>query len=263
MYHGVLRCMAKGMHFLFYKCYIFSRANFGCNSTLLLLYSMDILIGFPAIRKLWGIKKKQKGVLELVQTLAETDLTWWNVNHGRSGYEILSHDKVDEAEREEEYQFPSERPEKIKTTSPKETPLIAAARHGIVEIIESILDVYPQAIEHINDKDESIFHVAARCHRKEILDLLPPYALMPRLGRRINLNGDSILHQAAYLGETHHRDRPGDALRMQSDIQWFKVLYSLTCGFKISMYTAYHSFFPLRCGTFYFEVAFLPIYIAF
>ncbi|KAG6778460.1 hypothetical protein POTOM_014795 [Populus tomentosa] len=195
MYHGVLRCMAKG---------------------------------FPAIKKLWGIKKKQKGVLELVQTLAETDLTWWNVNHGRSGYEILSHDKVDEAEREEEYQFPSEPPEKIKTTSPKETPLIAATRHGIVEIIEVILDVYPQAIEHINEEDESIFHVAARCHRKEILDLLLSYALMPRLGRRIKLNGDSILHQAAYLGETHHRDRPGDALRMQSDIQWFKVLYSLT-----------------------------------
>lgn len=201
MYHGVLRCMAKG---------------------------------FPAIRKLWGIKKKQKGVLELVQTLAETDLTWWNVNHGRSGYEILSHDKVDEAEREEEYQFPSERPEKIKTTSPKETPLIAAARHGIVEIIESILDVYPQAIEHINDKDESIFHVAARCHRKEILDLLPPYALMPRLGRRINLNGDSILHQAAYLGETHHRDRPGDALRMQSDIQWFKRVKKIVPAYFVN-----------------------------
>ncbi|KAL9392856.1 hypothetical protein Peur_016776 [Populus x canadensis] len=193
MYHGVLRCMA---------------------------------MGFPAIRKLWGIKKKQKGVLELVQILAKTDLTWWNANLGRSGpsgHEIVSHDKVDEAEREEEYQFPSDLPKQIKTTSPKETPLIAAARHGIVEIIEAILDVYPQAIEHINEKDESIFHAAARCHRKEILDLLPSsYALMPRLGRRITCNGDSILHQAAYLGETHHRDRPGDALRMQSDIQWFK-----------------------------------------
>lgn len=205
MYHGVLRCMAKG---------------------------------FPAIRKLWGIKKKQKGVLELVQILAETDLTWWNVNHGRSGpsgYEILSHDKVDEAEREEEYQFPSDLPEQIKTTSPKETPLIAAARHGIVEIIEAILDVYPQAIEHINEKDESIFHAAARCRRKEILDLLPSsYALMPRLGRRITCNGDSILHQAAYLGDTHHRDRPGDALRMQSDIQWFKRVKKIVPAYFVN-----------------------------
>lgn len=194
---------------------------------------MDILIGFPAVRKLWGIKKKQKGVLELVQKLVETDLTWLNVNHGRSGYEILSHDKVDEAEREEGPPSPSDLPEQIKTNSPKETPLIAAARHGILEIIEAILDVYPQAIEHINEKDESIFHAAARCHRKEIFDL--PYASMPRLGRRITCDGDSILHQAAYLGETHHRDRPGDALRMQSDIQWFKVPSSLTCCFKISM----------------------------
>ncbi|XP_011047004.1 PREDICTED: uncharacterized protein LOC105141473 [Populus euphratica] len=202
IYHGVLRCMAKG---------------------------------FPGIRKLWGIKKKQKGVLELVQILAETDLTWWNVDHGRSGYKILSHGKVDEAETEEEYQFPSDPPEQIETTSPKETPLIAAARHGIVEIIKAILDVYPQAIEHINEKDESIFHAAARCHGKEILDLLPSsYALMPRLGRRITRNGDSILHQAAYLGGTHHRDRPGDALRMQSDIQWFKRVKKIVPAYFVN-----------------------------
>ncbi|CAK7351549.1 unnamed protein product [Dovyalis caffra] len=193
--------------------------------------------GLPAIRKLWDINKKQKEVLELVQTLAETDSTWRSVDHGGSGFESISlfkDDKEDEAPVDDDdlFQSPFHPPEKIE---PKETPLIAAARHGIMEIIEAILDVYPQAIEHINEKDENIFHVAARYRREEVLNLLQSsYFVTPRLGRRINHDGDSILHQAAYLGEAHPRDRPGDALRMQSDIQWFKRVKKIVPAYFVN-----------------------------
>ena len=110
-------------------------------------------------------------------------------------------------------------------TSSSDTPLISAARNGITEIVEIILKRYPQAIECRNDRLENILHVAARYRRKKILDLLQHFQVpVLRLKRLININHDTILHQAAYLGEHQLRDRPGEALRMQSEIQWFKVL---------------------------------------
>lgn len=81
-------------------------------------------------------------------------------------------------------------------------------------------------IEHVNYKNENIFHVVAKHRRTEILDLLESsYVPITRLRKKINVDGDSILHSAAYLGLSFSRDRPGEALRMQSEIQWFKVLY--------------------------------------
>lgn len=90
--------------------------------------------------------------------------------------------------------------------------------------------VYPQPIEHENHKKENIFLVVAEHRRTEILDLLQsPAVVVPisRLKRKINVDGDSILHNAAYLCYFSSRDRPGEALRMQSELQWFKVLLLL------------------------------------
>ncbi|KAH7510786.1 hypothetical protein FEM48_ZijujUnG0088200 [Ziziphus jujuba var. spinosa] len=65
----------------------------------------------------------------------------------------------------------------------------------------------------------------ARHRRAEILDYLQSSSNVPksRLRKKINIeNGDSILHNAAYLSPSFSRDRPGEALRMQSDLQWFE-----------------------------------------
>lgn len=117
------------------------------------------------------------------------------------------------------------------TMSSLESPLLSAARNGIIEIVDMILKKYPEAIEVINKRDENIFHVAVRYRKQKILDLLQKWpADTTRLRRRFNCDGDSILHQAAYLRERQLRDRPGEALRMQSEMQWFEV--SPYCAFS-------------------------------
>ena len=173
-----------------------------------ILLSHVMLIGFPAVRRLWDIKIQQKRVLRLATILAQTDKSWLGTIEDE---EVAKEDGL------------HSRP-----TLSSETPLISAARNGITEIVEVILKRFPQAIEHRidrNDRLENILHIAARYRRKEILDLLQ-YLHVPtlRLKRLINVDLDTILHQAAYLGEHRLRDRPGEALRMQSEIQWFKVL---------------------------------------
>ena len=170
-----------------------------------ILLSHVMLIGFPAVRRLWDIKIQQKRVLRLATILAQTDKSWLGT--------------IEDKEEAKEDGLHS------RPTLSSETPLISAARNGITEIVEVILKRFPQAIEHRNDRLENILHIAARYRRKEILDLLQ-YLHVPtlRLKRLINVDLETILHQAAYLGEHRLRDRPGEALRMQSEIQWFKVL---------------------------------------
>ncbi|KAM7271403.1 hypothetical protein ACFE04_030617 [Oxalis oulophora] len=152
----------------------------------------------PTVGRLWKTKAEHRKCLKLAEILAKKDFTWKGEN-GRTKETGKSDHGID-------------------------TPLIAAARHGIIEVVQTILELYPQAIEHVNKNDENIFHIAARYRRKEILDMLQYNSFIPisRLRRMINVYGDSILHQAAYWRDTQLRDRPGEALRMQSEIQWFK-----------------------------------------
>ncbi|XP_024023196.1 ankyrin repeat-containing protein ITN1 [Morus notabilis] len=195
----------------------------------------------PAIGKLWDIKKKQSKVLELLNILAKQDLSWIGGNFGGAPDEkihlpVHEKDDAEEADKDDEEDAGSSRSHAASETSFRfETPLIAAARNGIMEIVEAILKVYPQAIEHVNQRNENIFHVAARYRRAEILELLQSSHIpISRLRRKINADGDSILHKAAYLGEYSLRDRPGEALRMQSEIQWFKRVQKIVPSYFIN-----------------------------
>ncbi|KAE7995335.1 hypothetical protein FH972_000144 [Carpinus fangiana] len=162
--------------------------------------------GLPPIKRLWDIKKQQNRVLRLARILHVADDTWMGTTPG--------------------WGKPEKKDERSQAAPSFEPPIISAARNGIIEIVDLILAEYPLATEVVNDREENIFHVAARCRRKEILDRLeglPPQLL--RIGRKINIDGDSILHQAAYQDKHQLRDRPGEALHMQSEIQWFKRLH--------------------------------------
>ena len=171
-----------------------------------------MLIGFPAIKRLWDRKKQQKRALILATILAVTYETWMVK-------------KLEDERREEDQSKKDQQPSRTKSSN---NPIISAARNGITEIVEVILKRNPLAIEHRNKKNENILHIAARYRRIEILDLLQHLPVsISRFKILINADGDTILHQAAYLGEHKLRDRPGEALRLQSEIQWFKVLILL------------------------------------
>ncbi|KAM5588817.1 hypothetical protein ABKV19_006998 [Rosa sericea] len=153
----------------------------------------DTKHGYPSIRSLRDAKKKHGIVVKLTKILAKDDTSWKSPNTA-------------DGQRDS-------------------TPLIAAAKNGIIEIVEAILDVFPQAIEHQNHKKENVFHVAAQNHRENVLDLLKSNKFKnPRLIEKFNADGDSILHKAAYKTDISSRERPGEALCLQSDIQWFEVL---------------------------------------
>lgn len=95
-----------------------------------------ICIGFLRVQCLRNMKKNHGRVMKLTKTLAEEDKSWQghNTTDGQSDTAAAKND----------------------------TPLIAAAKNGIVEIVEAILDVFPQAIEHENNKRENVFELLYR-----------------------------------------------------------------------------------------------------
>lgn len=49
-----------------------------------------------------------------------------------------------------------------------DTPLFLATRSGCIEIVEEILKLYPQAIEHINEEGRNILHIAIKYRQLKI-----------------------------------------------------------------------------------------------
>lgn len=109
--------------------------------------------GFPIIKELWRDKKKHTKVLELTKILAETDFSWKSGHSGGAPNEKISTLRDDEediggGEKQEDEDASDERPPPKAASSSSflyETPFIAAARNGILEIVQAILHVYPQA----------------------------------------------------------------------------------------------------------------------
>lgn len=84
----------------------------------------------------------------------------WSQESNKSSFTQREEEEGDDAF--EEYATPI-----IKTG---ETPLFLAVMSGVREIVEQILDVHPQSIEHINHKGKNILHLAIKYRQIEIFN---------------------------------------------------------------------------------------------
>ncbi|GLT50514.1 hypothetical protein SLA2020_239970 [Shorea laevis] len=103
-----------------------------------------------------------------------------------------------------------------------DTPLIIAARTGIKEIVEEIINVYPQALEHVTRSGQNILH-ATVLHRNHIFDCIKSKREVvkrrPVLG--IDNNGDTILHKAVCTKHYRRGTTWTVALKLQEELGWF------------------------------------------
>jgi ankyrin repeat protein len=105
-----------------------------------------------------------------------------------------------------------------------ETSLLLATSNGIVEIVKEILDVYPQAVEHVSRKGQNIMHVAIKNRQKEIFNMVKKMEIpLTRLVRRIDKNGYTLLHHVAVMQYYSGGTLPGPALQLQEELHWFDV----------------------------------------
>lgn len=107
-----------------------------------------------------------------------------------------------------------------------ETPLLIAAKNGVMEIIERISECFPEAIHDLNEEKKNIVLLAVEHRQPHVYQFLLKNKEIYKesLFHQVDKDGNSASHLAAILGY-----KPwiiaGEALQMQWDLKWYEVHY--------------------------------------
>ncbi|KAL9384166.1 hypothetical protein Peur_024489 [Populus x canadensis] len=108
-------------------------------------------------------------------------------------------------------------------TTKKESPLFTATRRGIEKIVRLIIILHPLAIEKLNKEGQSILDVAVTYRQKKIFDFVKQQKIpFARLHRIVDSKGNTLLHRVAEKGKNSGVTKPGPALQLQEELQWFE-----------------------------------------
>ncbi|XWS12891.1 hypothetical protein CRYUN_Cryun37aG0129100 [Craigia yunnanensis] len=172
--------------------------------------------GWKMIDRMWTEKKMHTSAVKLAKMLVRTDPSWFEPHEPEEDDTICLDRKGEEEKvKKSEANGMEESPE-------PDTPLFIAASTGIVEIVNEILTVYPQAVEHISKTGQNILHVAILHRKYKVFDFVKKKKEVQRLVRGIDNHGCTILHHAAdnkyYQGGT----KTTHALKLQQELTWFE-----------------------------------------
>ncbi|KAG6703553.1 hypothetical protein I3843_07G086100 [Carya illinoinensis] len=105
-----------------------------------------------------------------------------------------------------------------------ETPLLLAAKNGITEIVERILEAYPFAVNDVNEDNKNIVLLAVEYRQPKVYEVLlrPRYISNESMFRKLDKEDNSALHLAAKLGDKRPWQIPGAALQMQWENKWYE-----------------------------------------
>jgi hypothetical protein len=114
------------------------------------------------------------------------------------------------------------------------TPLFLATKSGCIEIVKEIMEIYPQAIEHIDNERRTILHVAIQYRQLEVFDHVSKMEVAMRwLVRRIDSNGNTILHMVGIKREDYVPEKlRGPAFELREELVWFEVHFFFFFSFQ-------------------------------
>lgn len=116
--------------------------------------------------------------------------------------------------------------DKSAATKLPETAILIAAKNGVLEIVERILENFPTAIHDMNEEKKNIALLAVEHRQTHVYNYLctSKSTQNSNIFQQVDNDGNSILHFAAKLPkETNPWPVFGAALQMQWEIKWFKV----------------------------------------
>ncbi|XP_042986682.1 uncharacterized protein LOC122315052 isoform X2 [Carya illinoinensis] len=107
-----------------------------------------------------------------------------------------------------------------------ETPILLAAKNGIAEIVEKILEVYPFAVNDVNEDNKNIVLLAVEYRQPKVYEVLlrRRYRSNESMFRQLDKEENSALHLAAKLGDKRPWRIPGAALQMQWENKWYEYV---------------------------------------
>ncbi|XVF27960.1 hypothetical protein REPUB_Repub14bG0154100 [Reevesia pubescens] len=172
---------------------------------------------WETLNRIWTSKKTHSLAFKLVEMLVRRDTSWFVAYAQEQDTICLEREEKDETEIKTEEGT-------TKRSKLRDTPLLIAASTGIMEIVRSILKVYPQAVEHVNQNGQNILHVSILHRQFEVYDLVinEKKEAKERLVSGIDNDGCTILHHAAKTRYYHGGRKPTPALQLQEELTWFK-----------------------------------------
>ncbi|MED6110608.1 hypothetical protein PIB30_044670, partial [Stylosanthes scabra] len=106
-----------------------------------------------------------------------------------------------------------------------ETPILIAARNGIIEMVEKILDMFPVAVHDMDCNKKNIVLLAVENRQPHLYEfLLKKETIKESLFRKVDDEGNSALHLAAKLGDYKPWIIPGAALQMYWELKWYRFV---------------------------------------
>ncbi|KAH9649759.1 ANK REP REGION domain-containing protein [Citrus sinensis] len=110
----------------------------------------------------------------------------------------------------------------------KATPILIAAKMGVTEMVEKILDTIPVAIHDLDSEKKNLVLLAVENRQTGIYKLLLDRKMLGEsdlnIFEHVDIKGNSALHLAAKFGEYGPWRIPGAALQMQWEIKWYKFV---------------------------------------
>ncbi|KAI8029153.1 Ankyrin repeat-containing protein NPR4 [Camellia lanceoleosa] len=139
--------------------------------------------------------------------------------------ELLSHNFLNGCRPETNYkdsQVSLESRQKNKTK--RDTPILIAAKNGIKELVEKILDLFPEAMYDTSPDGKNVMHIALENRKIEVYKALTDWTLIKDLLHHNDKNGNNALHHAATVGKYPPWRAPNAVLKMQYEIKWFESI---------------------------------------
>lgn len=107
--------------------------------------------------------------------------------------------------------------------------IFQAVERGIPEFVVYVLKTKPELVGIINKKNRSIFHVAVEYRQEKIYSLMYGLRMKDVFATRVDTSNNNMLHMAAMMSPFGQLNGiTGAALKMQRELQWFKVIIPKT-----------------------------------
>ncbi|XP_014508252.1 ankyrin repeat-containing protein ITN1 [Vigna radiata var. radiata] len=105
------------------------------------------------------------------------------------------------------------------------SPILIAAKMGVNEMIEKILDTFPVAIHDVDSENKNVVLLAIENRQPRVYKMLKKRNLVKESAfRHIDNQGNSALHLAATYKEHRPWRVPGAAMQMQWEYKWYKLV---------------------------------------
>ena len=117
-----------------------------------------------------------------------------------------------------------------------ESPILIAAKMGVTEMVEKILDIFPVAIQDVDSDNKNVVLLAIESRQPHVYNLLNKREIIKESAfRQVDNQGNSALHLAATYKSYKPWRVPGAAMQMQWEYKWYKVMVLLFFGLPINL----------------------------